>query len=70
MAHLLKSSSSIEHIDYHDDKDTLEIKFSSGAIYHYKDCEKDHFHALKGAASAGAYFQKHILGKYKYEKAT
>ena len=63
--HKLKSSS-IEHIDHF--KDTLEIKFASGALYHYKDCPKEHYEALKEADSAGQYFRQNILGKYDHER--
>jgi hypothetical protein len=66
MVHKLKSNS-IEHIDKHD-KDVLEIKFSSGAVYHYKDCANDHFEGLKNAESAGKYFKQFILNKYDHEK--
>ena len=59
-------SSSIEHVDYHDDKDILEIKFTNGAIYHYPECDKKHYEALKIASSAGQYFHRVLRGaKYK-----
>lgn len=58
--HKIKGSTSIEYIDYHDKDNTLEIKFCSGAVYHYPGCSKDHYHALKEAASAGSYFHKNI----------
>ena len=61
------NSTSIEHIDFHEPS-TLEIKFHSGAIYHYKDCPKDHFEALKVAKSAGGYFRTRILNRYHHEK--
>ena len=60
--HKIKDSTSIEHIDYHDAKDTLEIKFVSGATYHYLNCDKSHYHNLKKAESAGRYFQTSIRG--------
>ena len=60
------NSTSIKHIDYHDDKDTLEIKFAGGAVYHYPGCDKKHYEALKTAASAGNYFHNVIKGmQYK-----
>ena len=55
-------SSSIDSIDYHDDKGTLEIKFVSGAIYHYPECDKEHYEALKTASSAGQYFHRMLRG--------
>jgi hypothetical protein len=61
------NSTSIDHVDFHE-PDTLEIKFNTGQVYHYKDCEKDHFHGMKIAKSAGQYFRQNILGKYDHEK--
>jgi len=58
--HKIANSSSIEHIDYHDDINTLEIKFISGTTYHYPNCSKHHYEALKQAESAGKYFQQNI----------
>lgn len=58
--HKFENSSSIDTIDYHDDKDTLEIKFTSGSTYHYPDCPKVHYDNLKKAASAGSYFHQRI----------
>lgn len=60
--HKIKDSTSIEHIDYHDKDDTLEIRFCSGATYHYPGCSKDHYHALKEAVSAGKYFYQNLRG--------
>lgn len=57
--HKFDKSKSIEHIDYHDDEKRMEIRFSSGAVYHYPNCEREHYEALKTAASAGAHFHKH-----------
>jgi len=59
MKHIIKNSSSIEHVDWHK-PDTLEIKFVSGSTYHYPGCNKIHYDNLKKAASAGQYFQKSI----------
>lgn len=58
--HKFSKSSSIEHCDYLDDKNTLEIKFTSGAIYHYPNCPKTEYDALKAAASPGLYFHKNV----------
>lgn len=62
--HKITSSASIEHIDYDDATDTLEIKFASGGTYRYDDCPKDHHHGLKNADSAGKYFHANIRNKY------
>ncbi len=61
-------STSIEHIDYHSDKDTLEIKFTSGLTYHYTNCPIEHYHELKKADSAGSYFAKYVRNHYDGHK--
>ena len=63
--HKITNSSSIEHIDYYDDKDTLEIKFSSGSTYHYPNCHKQHYTNLKNAESAGRYFHSSIRDAHR-----
>ena len=64
MYHHKCKSTSIEHIDYHPAKDTLEIKFTSGLVYHYPDCPIEHYHALKEADSAGKYFAQNIRKQF------
>lgn len=56
--HEFSNSSSIAHVDYHDDINTMEIRFSSGAVYHYPNCDKAHYEALKTAASVGKHFHQ------------
>ena len=57
--HEFSNSSFISHVDYHENG-TMEIKFSSGAVYHYPNCDRVHYDALKSAASAGKYFHTQI----------
>lgn len=56
--HEFTNSSSIAHVDYHDGESKMTIKFASGAIYEYPNCDKEHYDALKTAASAGKYFHQ------------
>ena len=58
--HHFKNSSSLVHVDYDDDKGTMEICFASGGTYHYPNCDKAHYENLKQAASAGQYFHRAI----------
>lgn len=58
--HKFDNSSSIEHVDYYDHNNTMEIRFSSGAVYHYPNCDKEHYDELKTAASPGKHFHQHI----------
>ncbi len=63
--HHFKNSSSVKYGDYHDATGTLEIGFHNGdTVYHYPDCPKSEYEALKKAASAGKHFHAHIR-KYK-----
>lgn len=61
--HKFSNSSSIEHCDYFDDTSTMELKFTSGQVYHYPDCPKEHFEALKKAESPGKHFHTAIRSK-------
>jgi hypothetical protein len=66
--HIIDGSSSISHIDWHDEDDTLEVCFTSGGTYHYPRCDKKHYHALKNAVSAGKYFHENIRSQYQGHK--
>lgn len=66
--HKITNSSSIAHIDYHEDKSILEICFTNGGTYRYSDCPKSVYETLKTADSAGRHFLKHIKDNYKGTK--
>jgi len=68
--HVFTNSSSIEHCDYFPEKNMLEIKFTSGATYHYPDCHVSHYEALKAAASPGTHFHKSIRTVLKGTKVS
>lgn len=61
--HKFTGSSSIEHCDFFDDTGTMEIRFTSGQVYHYPDCHRDHYEALKKAESPGRHFHQFIRSK-------
>lgn len=63
--HHFTNSSSLASCDYHDDTGTMEIEFTSGAVYHYPNCPKSEHEALKKAASAGSHFHSQLRHKYK-----
>ncbi len=67
--HQFTDSASINACDYHDNTNTLVIHFTSGQTYHYPDCPKKEYEALKHAASAGKHFHSNIR-KYKSIKVT
>lgn len=59
-----EKSGSIEHCDYFDKTNTLEIKFSNGGTYHYPDCHKSHYDELVKADSPGGYFHSRLRNKF------
>lgn len=65
--HKFENSSSIAHCDYHENTGTLEIGFTSGHVYHYPDCPKEHHDGLKKTESPGKYFHSQVR-KYKAVK--
>ena len=67
--HKFADSTSIHACDYYDDSSTLVIHFSSGQTYHYPECPKKEYEALKQAASVGKHFHTAIR-KYKSIKVT
>ena len=61
-------SSSIKSIGYDSQSCILEIEFSRGAIYQYKNVPSLHVVRLIFAESVGKYFHQHIEKNYEYEK--
>lgn len=62
-------SSSIAACDYDDVSGKMIIHFHNGGTYHYPDCPKSEYEALKKAASVGSHFHQRIR-KYKGVKVT
>ena len=58
--HKFENSSSLEYCDYDDATNTMIIKFTSGVTYHYPDCHKINYDALKAAASPGKHFHSNL----------
>ena len=54
----------IHRILFDDASDELTVCFTSGANYVYSAVPRAAFEALKGAASAGAYFNGCIKGRF------
>lgn len=65
--HKFENSSSLTHCDYHEKDGHLEIGFQSGKSYRY-ECGREHYEALKSAASPGKHFHSVIRGKVKEVK--
>ena len=46
----------------------LRIEFVSGLIYEYKDVPAHVYQEMKTSGAKGIYLNKHIKGKYRFEK--
>jgi hypothetical protein len=62
------NSSSLAATGYDPEAATLTLKFQSGETYDYFQVKSRVYRGLLRAASAGAYFQKRIRGKYPYHR--
>ena len=47
---------------------TLELTFRSGAIYRYFAVPHADFQALIAAESKGAYFNRHVRSRFRYQR--
>ena len=61
-------SSAIKSIGHDAEKHILEIEFTSGGIYQYRDFTPEHMDKFKAASSIGGHFAKHIQGKHPMTK--
>jgi hypothetical protein len=48
---------------------TLEVEFTTGRVYRYFDVPREAHEALMRAESRGAYFNRWIRPRYRYEEA-
>lgn len=61
-------SSVISTMSYNAATSTLRIEFVSGMIYDYKNVPQEIFQAIKTSGAKGIYLNKHIKGRYRFEK--
>lgn len=61
-------SSVVESIEYNALTFTLRVIFVSGTVYDYKGVPAEVYRAMKSAFSKGAFLNRHIKGKYLFEK--
>lgn len=47
---------------------TLRVTFVSGMIYEYKNVPEEIYIAMKTSGAKGIYLNKHIKGKYSFNK--
>jgi len=61
-------SSVIGNVHYDVRTATLTIVFVSGTVYAYRNVPRSIYQAMKTAGSLGTYFNRHIKGKYPFER--
>jgi hypothetical protein len=60
------TSSTITSVGYDAGSRTLEVEFTSGAVYRYRDVPERVHAELLGSDSLGRYFNEHIRDRYVY----
>jgi KTSC domain len=60
-------SSAVREIDYDETTQTLDVTFTSGQRYQYKDVPREHYRAMGNAESVGRYVAEHIKPNYTAE---
>jgi hypothetical protein len=61
-------SSVVSAMKYDRSSHTLRVIYVSGMIYDYKNVPEEVYAAMKIAPSKGTFLNKHIKGKYEFEK--
>ena len=61
------ASSMIAAIGYDEEAETLEVEFTSGAVYRYRGVDLDVFEDFCAAPSKGRFFNRHIRDAYPWE---
>lgn len=62
------SSSMIAAIGYDEATETLEVVFTSGAVYRYRGVHEDVFWDFRAAPSKGRFFNDRIRDAYPWEE--
>ena len=58
-------SSVIKHFEYRHASRELEVLFVTGRRYLYNDVPAEEVEAFRAAFSKGAYFNRHLRGRYR-----
>lgn len=66
--HRIVQSSSLAAVGYDTATSTLEIEFTSGAVYRYTNVGVETVRELLDAPSMGRYFVHEIKGRYPYAR--
>jgi len=72
MAFLMQSvvmpSSVVRYFQYEPASLRLRVYFLSGAIYDYMDVPEEVYLKMRQSRSKGSFLNKHVKGKYQFEK--
>ncbi|MEO6327853.1 MAG: KTSC domain-containing protein [Ginsengibacter sp.] len=61
-------SSGVSAFTYNSSNNTLRITFVSGMMYDYKNVPEEVYQAMKVSGAKRTYLNKHIKGRYTFEK--
>ena len=62
------ASSMLDAHGYDAASQTLAVRFKGGGkVYHYRDVPPEVAEAMRGSASIGSYFARHVRGKFEHE---
>ncbi|HET9355176.1 MAG TPA: KTSC domain-containing protein [Sphingomicrobium sp.] len=61
-------SAVIRRFDYSEPTRTLEVTFTTGRRYVYRDVPPEAAQALKESFAKGVHFNRHIRGRYPFEE--
>ncbi|HBB38225.1 MAG: hypothetical protein UV82_C0014G0031 [Candidatus Magasanikbacteria bacterium GW2011_GWD2_43_18] len=61
-------SSNLAAIGYDPLTETLEVEFTDGSVYEYKNVSQFIYDELMNASSHGSYFNREISKSFPYEK--
>jgi KTSC domain len=62
------ASTTLAAVDYDPSAQMLWLEFRSGAVYRYCDVPLAVYQSLLTAPSKGAYFNRHIRGRFEYHR--
>lgn len=63
------SSSALASVGYDAETRDLEVEFTSGRVYRYRDVPQGTYDFLLRARHKGSYFNRMIASRYAYEEA-
>lgn len=61
-------STVISNFFYDSQRRVLKIVFVTGLVYEYKNVPEKIYQDMKASGSKGIYFNRHIKGKFEFEK--